>query len=241
MAHGRRPALSDMLGDDERSAIAKRDGRALPVKSARMKIVPCTPNHPECSDNGRFRIVPDPGWRLSQEFVDHESGLLYVSVSSTDESTWEPSCDGSRTIPTRHYLALPHRSRDSHDPRAGAVAGAFRLWRASPTQPRRDLGARLAPGALGTPQRRRHRAAAGPSSTSDLPTSSTPPAAARGSYQNTTQRPPCSSKIASHLSSSLLSSVSTAMRIFPSSSSCARDRRCFSSSSEPVIPPTKAP
>jgi hypothetical protein len=55
------------------------------------------------SEFGDFELKPDEGWKISQTFIDFESGLLVVSASILDESKWIRS-EWGRTIPTRQYI-----------------------------------------------------------------------------------------------------------------------------------------
>jgi hypothetical protein len=53
---------------------------------------------------GNFELEPDNGWKISQSFVDFESGLLVVSTSDENESNWKNTGFGSRTIPNKEYI-----------------------------------------------------------------------------------------------------------------------------------------
>ena len=52
---------------------------------------------------GNFELVPEPGWKISQSFIDFESGLLIVSESDENEENWVDTGFGSRTIPNRQH------------------------------------------------------------------------------------------------------------------------------------------
>ncbi len=47
-----------------------------------MRLVTCSPDHPEVSKFGSFRLVPEAGWRMGRSFIDFSSGLLIVGVSN---------------------------------------------------------------------------------------------------------------------------------------------------------------
>lgn len=69
-----------------------------------MQVLRCSPEHPDCSPHGAYRLVPDAGWELLQTFIDFSSGLLIVSTNCTDRSLWTDDGFGARTIPTRTYV-----------------------------------------------------------------------------------------------------------------------------------------
>lgn len=56
---------------------------------------------------GNFELKPDEGWKLSQTFIDFESGLLIVSVSDEDETHWEELGFGGRRIPNKQFIINP--------------------------------------------------------------------------------------------------------------------------------------
>ena len=52
---------------------------------------------------GNFELVPEPGWKISQSFIDFESGLLIISESDENEENWIDTGFGSRTIPNKEH------------------------------------------------------------------------------------------------------------------------------------------
>lgn len=52
---------------------------------------------------GNFEIVPEKGWKISQSFIDFESGLLIVSESDEDKNNWR-SGGGISQIPNRQFI-----------------------------------------------------------------------------------------------------------------------------------------
>jgi hypothetical protein len=69
-----------------------------------MEIITSELSNPRRCEYGDFELKPEPGWKISQSFIDYESKLLIVSVSDTDESKWVSTGYGSRIIPSRVYL-----------------------------------------------------------------------------------------------------------------------------------------
>lgn len=57
---------------------------------------------------GNFELAPENGWKISQSFIDFESGLLVVSTNDENESNWKDTGFGSRTIPTKEYIIDPN-------------------------------------------------------------------------------------------------------------------------------------
>jgi hypothetical protein len=53
---------------------------------------------------GDFELKPEKGWKLSQTFIDFESGLLIVSVNDEDENNWENLGYNGRKIPTKQFI-----------------------------------------------------------------------------------------------------------------------------------------
>ncbi|MBA6316960.1 hypothetical protein [Cellulophaga baltica] len=52
---------------------------------------------------GNFELVAESGWKISQSFIDFESGLLIVSESDENEEHWIDTGFGSRTIPNKEH------------------------------------------------------------------------------------------------------------------------------------------
>ena len=52
---------------------------------------------------GSFELKPDNGWKISQSFIDFESGLLVVRVNDKNEKNWIDTGFGTRTIPSKEY------------------------------------------------------------------------------------------------------------------------------------------
>lgn len=52
---------------------------------------------------GNFELEPEKGWKISQSFIDYESGLLIVRESDENEKNWLDTGFGSRTIPIKEY------------------------------------------------------------------------------------------------------------------------------------------
>lgn len=53
---------------------------------------------------GNFKLIPEKNWKISQSFIDFQSGLLVISASDENESNWKDTGFGSRTIPTKEYI-----------------------------------------------------------------------------------------------------------------------------------------
>ena len=68
-----------------------------------MKVLKSTILKKRKCEFGNFELVPEPGWKISQSFLDYESGLLIVSESDENEENWIDSGFGSRTIPSREH------------------------------------------------------------------------------------------------------------------------------------------
>jgi len=60
---------------------------------------------------GNFTLIPKEGWKISQEFIDFESQLLWVSESPIDTSNIEPNEYGTRFIPTNSYVIDQNEGR----------------------------------------------------------------------------------------------------------------------------------
>ena len=72
-----------------------------------MKVLKSTILKKRKCEFGDFELTVKKGWKISQSFIDYESGLLVVSTSDEDESNWEDTGFGSRTIPTKKYIIDP--------------------------------------------------------------------------------------------------------------------------------------
>lgn len=68
-----------------------------------MKVLKSTILKKRKCEFGNFELVPEPGWKISQSFIDFESGLLIVSESDENEKNWVDTGFGSRTIPNRQH------------------------------------------------------------------------------------------------------------------------------------------
>lgn len=68
-----------------------------------MKVLKSTIFKKRKCEFGNFELVPESGWRISQSFIDYESGLLIVSESDENEDNWIDTGFGSRTIPNKEY------------------------------------------------------------------------------------------------------------------------------------------
>jgi len=68
-----------------------------------MKILKSTILKKRKCEFGNFELVPETGWKISQSFIDFESGLLIVSENDENEENWVDSGFGSQTIPTRQH------------------------------------------------------------------------------------------------------------------------------------------
>lgn len=52
---------------------------------------------------GDFELVAEKGWKISQTFIDYESGLLVVDVSDENENNWVDG-GGIRKIPSKQFI-----------------------------------------------------------------------------------------------------------------------------------------
>lgn len=52
---------------------------------------------------GNFELVPEDGWKISQSFIDFESGLLVVTESDENEDNWTDTGLGSQNIPNKEH------------------------------------------------------------------------------------------------------------------------------------------
>jgi len=71
-----------------------------------MKVLKSTILKKRKSEFGNFELVPDIGWKISQAFIDLESGLLVVSESDENEDNWIVG-GGIRQIPNRQFIIDP--------------------------------------------------------------------------------------------------------------------------------------
>jgi hypothetical protein len=69
-----------------------------------MQIIKSKLLRPRKCEFGNFELMPEKGWKLSQTFIDYESGLLIVSVNEENENNWEDLGDGCRRIPTQQFV-----------------------------------------------------------------------------------------------------------------------------------------
>lgn len=68
-----------------------------------MKILKSTIFKKRKCEFGNFELVPETGWKISQSFIDFESGLLVVSESDENQENWIDTGFGSRTIPNKEH------------------------------------------------------------------------------------------------------------------------------------------
>jgi hypothetical protein len=68
-----------------------------------MEIIKSKFLSPRKCEFGDFELVPEQGWKLSQTFIDYESGLLIVSVSDEDKNNWE-DLGRIRVIPSKQFI-----------------------------------------------------------------------------------------------------------------------------------------
>jgi hypothetical protein len=69
-----------------------------------MQIIKSKLFRPRKCEFGDFQLVPEKGWKLSQTFIDFESGLLIVCVNEEDENNWEDLGYNGRRIPTKQFI-----------------------------------------------------------------------------------------------------------------------------------------
>ena len=69
-----------------------------------MKIIKSKLFRPRKCEFGDFELVPEKGWKLSQTFIDYESGLLIVSVNDEEGNNWEDLGYNGRRIPTKQFV-----------------------------------------------------------------------------------------------------------------------------------------
>lgn len=69
-----------------------------------MKVLKSTILKKRKCEFGNFELVPEAGWKISQAFIDFESGLLVVSESDENEDNWIDTGFGSRTIPNKETI-----------------------------------------------------------------------------------------------------------------------------------------
>ncbi len=53
---------------------------------------------------GDFELIPDKDWKISQSFIDYQSGLLVVIISDENEEHWKINGFGAREIPLKQYI-----------------------------------------------------------------------------------------------------------------------------------------
>jgi hypothetical protein len=68
-----------------------------------MEIIKSKLFRPLKCEFGDFELKPENGWKLSQTYIDFESGLLIVSVNDEDENNWQDSGYG-RVIPSKQFI-----------------------------------------------------------------------------------------------------------------------------------------
>ncbi|HTO17474.1 MAG TPA: hypothetical protein VLZ83_17040 [Edaphocola sp.] len=69
-----------------------------------MEIIKSKLFQPRKCEFGDFELKPEKGWKLSQTFIDYESGLLIVSVNDEDENNWEVLGYNGKRIPTKQFV-----------------------------------------------------------------------------------------------------------------------------------------
>ncbi len=60
---------------------------------------------------GAFKLIATKGWKISQQFIDFESKLLWVSESLIDTSDVKPDKYGTKFIPTNSYVIDIYEAR----------------------------------------------------------------------------------------------------------------------------------
>jgi hypothetical protein len=68
-----------------------------------MKVLKSTILKKRKCEFGNFELVPEPGWKISQSFIDYESGLLIVNESDENAENWIDTGFGSRIIPNKEH------------------------------------------------------------------------------------------------------------------------------------------
>lgn len=68
-----------------------------------MKVLKSTILRKRKCEFGDFELVPEAGWKITQTFIDYESGLLVVSESDENKKNWINEGGVSR-IPNRQYI-----------------------------------------------------------------------------------------------------------------------------------------
>lgn len=68
-----------------------------------MQIIKSKFFRPRKCAYGNFELKPEEGWKLSQTYIDFESGLLVVSESDENKSNWKHLGYGS-IIPSRQFI-----------------------------------------------------------------------------------------------------------------------------------------
>lgn len=69
-----------------------------------MQIIKSKLFRPRKCEFGDFELVPENGWKLSQTFIDFESGLLIVTINDENENNWEDLGYNGRRIPTKQFV-----------------------------------------------------------------------------------------------------------------------------------------
>lgn len=69
-----------------------------------MEIIKSKLFRPRKCEFGAFELAPEKGWKLSQTFIDYESGLLVVSVNDENENNWEDLGYNGRRIPRKQFI-----------------------------------------------------------------------------------------------------------------------------------------
>ena len=63
-----------------------------------------TTNIRQKSSYGDFELRPDQGWKISQTYLDYESGLLVIHTSDEQQENWMDQGLGTQKIPSKYYL-----------------------------------------------------------------------------------------------------------------------------------------
>lgn len=74
-------------------------------------MIPCEPDHPECSEHGPFILKPESGWKL-RSFADHESGLVIVQATNQDKSAAKQLGNGMYSPQSRQHVLEPETGRE---------------------------------------------------------------------------------------------------------------------------------
>lgn len=68
-----------------------------------MKVLKSTIDTKRKCEFGNFELEPENGWKISQAFIDFDSGLLVVKESDENEDNWIHTEYGSLIIPNKEY------------------------------------------------------------------------------------------------------------------------------------------